>query len=254
MCWKGDLIAKKYNLPNRIREFVREHHGTTQVYVFFQRALEAAGSEDAVDSSDFSYPGPIPQSRETAILMMADSCESAIRAVKPQSNQEIIELVGGIIEDKRRAGQLDASNLTLNDLSKIEETFIDIFKGLFHPRIDYAKAAKSRFPSPKHSPSPGKAVLKAPALRIKADKAEKVQNGEAAPSKPAPEHPRLKPARAANSNSRQVKPGAAHKMDAGMIEDEEPLLEVPPLPKRNGSKTAPEPQTAVSPKEPDTTS
>lgn len=255
---EGDQIAKKYNLPNRIREFVREHHGTTQVYVFFQRALEAAGSEDAVDPGDFSYPGPIPQSRETAILMMADSCESAIRAVKPQSSQEIIELVGGIIEDKRRAGQLDASSLTLNDLSKIEETFIDIFKGLFHPRIDYAKAAKARFPSPKRSPSPSKAVLKAPALRIKADsptaKAEKAKNSKAAPSKPAPEHPQLKPARATNSNSKPVKPGAAHKMEAGMMADEEPRLEVPPLPKRNGSKTAHEPQTTVSPKAPDTTS
>ena len=263
---EGDLIAKKYSLPHRIREFVREHHGTTRVYVFYQRALESAGSEDAVDPAVFSYPGPIPQSRETAILMMADSCESAIRAVKPQSNQEIIELVGGIIDDKRRAGQLDASNLTLNDLSKIEETFIDIFKGLFHPRIDYAKAAKSRFPSPKRNPAPGKAVSNKPTPRIKTDTptakaasiAEKPKSGEAAPSRPLPEHPGLKPASAPNSNSKPVKPHPAHKIDAtgapAIMEDEEPLLEVPPLPKRNGSKTSHETQTAVSPEEPDTTS
>ena len=241
---EGDLIAKKYNLPNRIREFVREHHGTTQVYVFYQRARLTAGSEDEVDPADFSYPGPIPQSRETAILMMADSCESAIRAVKPQSNQEIIELVGRVIEDKRRAGQLNASNLTLNDLHKIEATFIDIFKGLFHPRIDYTQAAKSRFPSPS-SPAPSKAILNASAPPIQADSiAEKPRNGEAAASKPAPEHP--KPALAPGQDSENNVAGAPV-----IIENEEPLLEVPPLPKRNGSKISHEPQAAARPDESD---
>ena len=63
---EGDQIAKKYNLPNRIREFIREHHGTTQVFVFYQRALADSGDEDGVDPADFSYPGPIPQSRENS--------------------------------------------------------------------------------------------------------------------------------------------------------------------------------------------
>ena len=207
---EGDLIAKKYNLPNRIREFVREHHGTTQVYVFYQRALETAGKANEVDPIDFSYPGPIPQSRETAILMLADSCESAIRAVKPQNNQEIIELVRSIIEDKRRAGQLDASSLTLNDLSKIEATFIDIFKGLFHPRIDYAKAVKS---TPREAAS-----------------AEPLTNGEPTPAKPP------KPISASQPDTRPIR-----------AKDDEQPLEVPPLPKRNGAKTSTEPQTDAAP-------
>lgn len=207
---EGDHIAKKYNLPNRIREFVREHHGTTQVYVFYRRALENAGKASEVDPIDFSYPGPIPQSRETAILMLADSCESAIRAVKPQNNQEIIELVRSIIEDKRRAGQLDASSLTLNDLSKIEATFIDIFKGLFHPRIDYAKAVKS---TPREAAS-----------------AEPPTNGEPTPAKPP------KPISASHPDSRPIR-----------AKDDEQPLEVPPLPKRNGAKTSTEPQTDAAP-------
>ena len=74
--------------------------------------------------------------------MMADSCESASRAVKPETNEAITDLVHGIIEGKRSSGQLDDSNLTLNELRTIEETFIDIFRGLFHPRIDYTKAVQ----------------------------------------------------------------------------------------------------------------
>ena len=234
---EGDLTAKKYSLPNRIREFIREHHGTTRVYVFYQRALNGAASEGQVDPADFTYPGPIPQSRETAILMLADSCESAIRAVKPQSNREIIELVRRIIEDKRRDGQLDASNLTLNDLSKIEATFIDIFKGLFHPRIDYAKAAaKLHFPNPKSAPPAAKA---SPRETKPAAIAERPSNGEPVPAEPA----RLKPAALPKSDGKPPLPV--------IPDDDEQALEVPPLPKRNGAKTPAAPQTA-SPQEADT--
>ena len=89
-------------------------------------------------------PVPIPQSRETAILMMADSCESAIRAVKPQNNQDIADLVHGIIEGKRNNGQLDDVPADAErPCVKIEATFIDVFRGLFHPRIDYAKSGPS---------------------------------------------------------------------------------------------------------------
>ena len=116
---EGDQIAKMYNLPNRIRDFIREHHGTTQVFVFYRKALADSGDENGVDPADFTYPGPIPQSRETAIVMMADSCESAIRAVQPESNKEIAEVVHNIIRGKtqwRSAGcqQPDAERFTKN--------------------------------------------------------------------------------------------------------------------------------------------
>lgn len=240
---EGDQIGKKYNLPNRIREFIREHHGTTQVFVFYQRALADAGDENGVDPADFSYPGPIPQSRETAILMMADSCESAIRAVKPQSNQDISDLVHGIIEDKRNRGQLDASMLTLNDLRKIEATFIDIFRGLFHPRIDYNRAIQSSG-APKAEPAngngtrtkriepdPGEAASLREAKRNDASSAAKrAQDGARAPVTPAADSddamPPMEPLKQEDSDGASL-----------IMEDDEPLFDVPPLPKRNGHKT-----------------
>lgn len=230
---EGDQIAKRYNLPHRVREFIREHHGTTQVYVFYQRALAAAGDENSIDIADFSYPGPIPQSRETAIVMMADSCESASRAVKPQTNEEITDLVHGIIEGKRNNGQLDDSNLTLNELRKIEDTFIDIFRGLFHPRIDYARAVQE---SPKREPAPATVSAK-PALAAadaKADTASK------------PRQPVEKPAAAAIPQVASNEPDRAEKQpattpsepdDLTVMEDDEPLTDVPFLPKRNGKSS-----------------
>ena len=220
---EGDRIARKYNLPMRVRQFIREHHGTTRVFVFYQRALAAAGDENGIDPADFEYPGPIPQSRETAIVMMADSCESAIRAVQPESNQEIAEVVHKIIEGKRNTGQLDSSNLTLNDLRKIEDTFIDIFRGLFHPRIDYARAiqpASSR-PDLPPAPAPDAPLASAPPAESAASDAPPV----------------AAPVRAMNAN--QAQPS---------IDDEDALFEVPPLPKRNGSKS---PQSLKAPPTPE---
>ena len=240
---EGDQIAKKYNLPNRIREFIREHHGTTQVFVFYQRALADSGDADGIDPADFSYPGPIPQSRETAILMMADSCESAIRAVQPQSNQDIADLVHGIIEDKRNSGQLDASMLTLNDLRKIEATFIDIFRGLFHPRIDYAQAVQSPG-APTPEPAPGNS------RRPKRTEAERdtgvdkqIVNHESALGDEAGAAERARTATAAKANSGDTAPSSAAEQPATdesaslIMEEDEPLFEVPPLPKRNGHRT-----------------
>lgn len=250
---EGDQIAKRYNLPNRIREFIREHHGTTQVFVFYQRALADAGDEGGVDPADFSYPGPIPQSRETAILMMADSCESAIRAVKPQSNQDIADLVHGIIEDKRNKSQLDASMLTLTDLRKIEATFIDIFRGLFHPRIDYAKAIQSpSAPKPEPATSNGARSkgLKPDPERPVERKAVK-HEGDMTARAGVQESRRKSPPRSADAGEPAPQKFAQPETDKSatiIMEDDEPLFEVPPLPKRNGHKT---PQPADKGKPPE---
>ena len=256
----GDQIAKKYNLPNRIREFIREHHGTTQVFVFYQRALADSGDEDGVDPADFSYPGPIPQSRETAILMMADSCESAIRAVKPQSNQEITNLVHGIIEDKRNGGQLDASMLTLNDLRTIEATFIDIFRGLFHPRIDYTKAIQSpRAPKAEAGNGNG-AGAKRNEAELAGGVAQPNVKRDHEPTTAASAHDGDdKPvggANEANDVSPSAEPAQPLESDKAFLimEDDEPLFDVPPLPKRNGHKTPQNMEKGQRPEEADTSS
>ncbi len=258
---EGDQIAKRYNLPNRLREFIREHHGTTQVFVFYQRALADAGDDGAVDPTEFSYPGPIPQSRETAILMMADSCESAIRAVQPQSSQDIADLVHGIIEDKRNKGQLDVSALTLNDLRKIEATFIEIFRGLFHPRIDYAKAIQAPGSSPKAERGAGNGKRTKgvePASSRSIEQQAIVHASETADETGAQEG-RRKPVAAHSDLNDAASPAEVEQQTtedkaAHIMEDDEPLFEVPPLPKRNGHKSPQQMEKGKRPEEVDASS
>lgn len=155
---EGDTLARSYRLPNRIRDFIREHHGTTRVYVFYQQAVIRAGDDNAaVDESDFAYPGPRPQSRETALLMLADSCEATIRSMQPETPQEIEDAIDRIIEGKRRDGQLDQSGLTLNELSVIKRIFTELLKAMFHPRINYTEViskARQQFGEKAAAPLP----------------------------------------------------------------------------------------------------
>ncbi|HVU10457.1 MAG TPA: HDIG domain-containing protein [Phototrophicaceae bacterium] len=133
----GEKLARQYHLPVRIRDFIMEHHGTTLVGYFYTKAVEQADDQEAVDIEQFTYPGPKPQSRETAIMMLADSCESTVRARKPANKAEIVEIVDSIIENRMRDGQLDESGLTLNDISQTRDIFIEMLQAVFHPRINY---------------------------------------------------------------------------------------------------------------------
>ena len=135
---EGDRLARRHRLPTRIREFITEHHGTTQVVYFYRQALSAAeNDEGVVDIREFTYPGPRPQTRETAILMLADGCESSVRSRRPQSKHDIQETVDYIFDTRLREGQLDESGLTLNDLHTLRDTFLTALQGIFHPRIAY---------------------------------------------------------------------------------------------------------------------
>lgn len=134
---EGLRLGRQYRLPARIREFIAEHHGTTQALFFYRRAQKLAGNAETVDPRDFTYPGPRPQTRETAILMLADGCESSVRARRPQSKEHIEETVNYIFDERLEEGQLDESGLTLNDLHALRETFLAALQGVFHPRIAY---------------------------------------------------------------------------------------------------------------------
>ena len=120
----------------RIRDFILEHHGT-QVLYFYQQAVERAGDDEVVDIEQFTYPGPRPQTKETAILMLADSSEAAVRSRKPTKKQDIADTIQQIFETKMRTGQLDESGLTLNDIKLIRKIFVDMLQAVFHPRISY---------------------------------------------------------------------------------------------------------------------
>jgi cyclic-di-AMP phosphodiesterase PgpH len=170
----GDKIARQYRLPSRIRDFILEHHGT-QVLYFYQHAVERAGDDEVVDIEQFTYPGPRPQTKETAILMLADSSEAAVRSRKPTKKQDIADTIQQIFETKMRTGQLDESGLTLNDIKIIRKIFVDMLQAVFHPRISYpvqqpaaqkdTLPAEAQRPVRKHDNTPGtiEAVRIAPA-------------------------------------------------------------------------------------------
>ncbi|OQY22186.1 MAG: hypothetical protein B6I34_06240 [Anaerolineaceae bacterium 4572_32.1] len=130
-------MAKKYRLPSAVRDFITQHQGTGVVSFFYHRACQEAGETEKVDESKFRYPGPKPQSKETGILMLADSCEAAVRASGPTSRQQIKEIVRQVTDAKMLAGELDECDLTLRDLDQIRQTFVDTLSGVFHPRVKY---------------------------------------------------------------------------------------------------------------------
>ena len=137
---EGEKLAKVEHLPSRIRDFIREHHGTTLNDYFYQRACEQFHGQE-VEVAAFRYPGPRPRSRETAILMLADSSEAATRARSPRTRQEVAEIVQQIFHARRDEGQLDEAPLTLKELRQVEDIFVDMLQATFHPRIDYPQRA-----------------------------------------------------------------------------------------------------------------
>ncbi|MDX1378163.1 MAG: HDIG domain-containing protein, partial [Anaerolineales bacterium] len=136
----GVSLARKHRLPRRIDDFILEHHGTMITRYQQSQAIKAAGGDASkVDNSKFQYPGPRPRSRETALLMLADGTEARARAVRPEGEEEIRELVLATIEAAQKQGQLDNTQLTFQDLTVITDAFVTILKGTHHSRIAYPK-------------------------------------------------------------------------------------------------------------------
>jgi hypothetical protein len=134
----GLELAKKYRLPRRIREFIPEHHGTLITRYQYGKALElAGGDEKAVDISKFRYPGPRPQSRETALVMLGDGCEAYVRAQNPETDQELRDKIKEMVDRRVALGQLNDTALTLKDLNMIIDSFTATLKGTYHARVDY---------------------------------------------------------------------------------------------------------------------
>jgi putative nucleotidyltransferase with HDIG domain len=142
----GDELARRHKLPHRVRDFILEHQGAGLVRVFYHEAQKTA-APDPVDEKDFRYPGPKPSSRETALVMLADSCESAVRAVRPETQAGIDELVRKIINQKLIEGELSQSPLTLTDLETTRRIFVQSLQGAHHPRIAYPEAVAAKMPT-----------------------------------------------------------------------------------------------------------
>ena len=132
----GIELAKDAHLPQVIQNFILQHHGTSLVSYFYNEALKEEGAEN-VNEEQFRYPGPKPNMKETAILMIADAVESAVRAAKNPSNEEIDAIINKIIKERLNDGQLSDAPLTFKDLKIIAETFSRMLRGMHHKRIKY---------------------------------------------------------------------------------------------------------------------
>ncbi|CUH94160.1 putative membrane protein [Propionispora sp. 2/2-37] len=137
----GIDLCREYKIPQIIIDIVQQHHGTTLVSYFYHRAAENEHGECIIEA-DFRYEGPCPQTKEAAIIMLADACEAAVRSIgKPNSNR-IEAMVRKIIRERLHDGQLDDCNLTLKDLSRIGDIFIRVLSSMFHTRIEYPDNVK----------------------------------------------------------------------------------------------------------------
>lgn len=137
----GLEMARKHRLPDRIRDFIAEHHGDRIIKSFYikaQELAEQAGADaDSVDVTKFRHVGPRPRSRETGIVMLADAIDATSSAIRPNSERAIEKLVTSIVSDHLAEGQLDNSGLTLGDVKAIQDSFVKTLKGRFHVRVKY---------------------------------------------------------------------------------------------------------------------
>jgi putative nucleotidyltransferase with HDIG domain len=134
----GLSLANKHHLPPRIKDFIKEHHGTAITRYQFSRALELAnGDRSKIDEKRFHYPGPKPRTKETSLLMLADGCEARARAELPKTDEELKLLIKKVIDGCVQEGQMEESTLTLKDLRDIAEAFFQVMVNTHHPRLIY---------------------------------------------------------------------------------------------------------------------
>lgn len=135
----GLELAKEYDIPSAVSDMMIQHHGTTLVKYFYYTLKNSSDNPESVKEEDFIYPGPKPQSREAAIIMMADSVEAAVRSIQEPTVEKIENMVNNIIKDKLDSGQLSECELTFRDLETIKSCFLKVLKGIYHSRIEYPK-------------------------------------------------------------------------------------------------------------------
>jgi hypothetical protein len=133
---EGLKLAEQHKLPDAVKAFIAQHHGTQPISFFLQQARES-DPNCRVEARDFAYLGPKPQTRETAVVMLADSVESAARVLQDPSPERIRELVDRIVNAKIAAGQLDQSPLTLKEIGIAKEVLARALGSMYHHRVDY---------------------------------------------------------------------------------------------------------------------
>jgi len=136
---EGVAMAKKYDIPKSVINFIKEHHGMSTMTFFYHQALENSTDNPSIPirRKDFQYPGPQPQSKESAVVMLADSIEAASRSIKDPTKEKIKGLVRKIIYNKLNDGDLDESGLSMVELKIVQNVFLRMLLGIYHTRIEY---------------------------------------------------------------------------------------------------------------------
>jgi hypothetical protein len=167
----GVEMARENRLGERIGHIIQQHHGTSLISYFYQKAKEKENPEmESIDEKDFRYPGPKPQTKEAGIVMLADSVEAASRALADPTPSRIKSLVQRITNNIFLDGQLEECELTLKDLQKIQESFNRILTAIFHQRIDYPLSTSSETPKKRNDEDLDPKSAKTYPLRLKKNK------------------------------------------------------------------------------------
>jgi len=135
---EGIELAKQYKLPQELIDFIPMHHGTTTSTYFYEKAKSLYG-EDNVKIDEYKYPGPKPDTKETAIVMLADGCESAVRSITEPDPNKVENMINNIFNSRLKEGQLDEAPITFKDITKMKEAFLSILISQHHRRIKYPK-------------------------------------------------------------------------------------------------------------------
>jgi hypothetical protein len=136
----GIALAEAAALPPVVKAFIPEHHGTTEINYFLARA-RSRDPDGRVNAADYRYPGPRPQSAETAVAMLADSAEAVIRVLDDRSPERVRDAIEQLVAQKLASGQLDDAPLSLVDLDRIKREFARVMSGTYHKRIGYPPRA-----------------------------------------------------------------------------------------------------------------
>lgn len=141
---EGVKMAREHSLPNVLVHFIETHHGTSVIRYFYEKAKEDPDLKDMLNKDQFRYEGPLPTTKETGILLLADGIEAASRAMKNPTYSKLENLVNRMVDDRVTEGQLSHCPLTFRDLQVIKETFLNILVGVYHSRIEYPEEQKQR--------------------------------------------------------------------------------------------------------------
>lgn len=150
---EGVKMAEEHGLPKTIINFIESHHGTSVIRYFYEKAKEDENLKEMLNEEQFRYEGPLPSTKETGILLLADGIEAASRAMKNPNYSKLENLVNKMVDDRVAEGQLSKCPLTFRDLSVIKETFINILVGVYHGRIEYPDEKKDQDPKKEETQS-----------------------------------------------------------------------------------------------------